>query len=53
MEGHSETDGNPVQAKKATPRGEEVSSQGYVEMWPQFDSRGSTKTFDSILHSGL
>ena len=53
VEGHSETDGNPVQAKKDTTRGEKVLGQGYAEIWHQFDSRRFTKTFDSNLHKGL
>ena len=52
VEGQIETDGNPVQAKKARPRGEKVFGQGYVEIWHQFDSRGFTKMFDVNLHSG-
>ena len=52
VEGHSETSRNSVQAKKARPRGEKMSGQGYVEIWHPCDSRGLTKTFDSNLHSG-
>ena len=52
MEGHSETDRNPVQAKKARPWGEMVLGQGYVEIWHHFDSRGFTVMFDFNLHSG-